>query len=330
MFLLITFSLCFIFVYLIVQPFVLSEFSKILKLEKLKFKSVFRINLLLVAVQLLSLVLSFTLEFFNLRNSLLPIVISILALVLQIGIIKSRFNAGILKSIALYVSTFIATVCIIVPTRFFVIAPYNMPSGSMEDTLLLGDRILVNKLAYAFQPPKKGDIVTLVPPHERHKNYIKRVVALAGDTVETRGNKLFVNGEEIDSSNYTKYVYFRSPRLPFPPFRVGISKPDEPTDLPTFERWQEFSDLDEPTFDRFFKDYTTSLKKYKPFVVPPGYAFAMGDNRDQSYDSRGWGPVALSDIKGQAFMIYWSMNGWKPRFERIFQLIKTEYDGSSD
>ncbi|MEC8894298.1 MAG: signal peptidase I, partial [Candidatus Poribacteria bacterium] len=144
----------------------------------------------------------------------------------------------------------------------------------------------------------------------------------------TRGNKLFVNGEEIDSSNYTKYVYDQRfqvySRPPFPPFR------SQPEDLPTFERWQEFSDLDEPAFDRFFKDYTTSLKKYKPFVVPPGYAFAMGDNRDQSYDSRGWGPVALSDIKGQAFMIYWSMNGWKPRFERIFQLIKTEYDGSSD
>ena len=107
MFLLITFSLCVSFVYLIVQPFVLSKFSKILKLENLKFKSVFRINLLLVAVQLLSLVLSFTLAFFNRRNSLLPVVISILALVLQIGIIKSRFNAGILKSIALYVSTFI-------------------------------------------------------------------------------------------------------------------------------------------------------------------------------------------------------------------------------
>ena len=325
MFLLITFSLCVSFVYLIVQPFVLSKFSKILKLENLKFKSVFRINLLLVAVQLLSLVLSSTLTF----NFLIPIVISISALVIQIGIVKNGFNTGIPKSIALYVLTVIAiVVCIIIPTRLFVVTPYNIPSSSMEDTLLVGDRILVNKLAYAFQPPQKGDIVTLVPPHERHKNYIKRVVALAGDTVETRDNKLFVNGEEIDSSNYTKYVYDQRFRVysrpPFPPFR------SQPEDLPTFERWQEFSDLDEPTFDRFFKDYTTSLKKYKPFVVPPGYAFAMGDNRDQSYDSRGWGPVALSDIKGQAFMIYWSMNGWKPRFERIFQLIKTEYDSSSD
>ena len=302
MFLLITFSLCVSFVYLIVQPFVLSKFSKILKLENLKFKSVFRINLLLVAVQLLSLVLSSTLTF----NFLIPIVISISALVIQIGIVKNRFNTGIPKSIALYVLTVIAiVVCIIIPTRLFVVTPYNIPSSSMEDTLLVGDRILVNKLAYAFQPPKKGDIVTLVPPHERHKNYMKRVVALAGDTVETRGNKLFVNGQAVQE-DYTKYVYdqpgFRgsSPRPPFPPFR------SQPQDLPTFERWQEFSDFDEKTFERYFKDYTTSLKEYRPFVVPPGYVFVMGDNRDQSYDSRGWGPVALEDIKGRAHVIYWS------------------------
>ncbi len=227
--------------------------------------------------------------------------------------------------------------------RPFVVEAYKIPSSSMEDTLLIGDRILVCKFIYGFKipgtetrlfgyhKPSRGDVVVFVPPHERHKNYIKRVVALAGDTVETRDNKLFVNDQEIDSSNYTKYVYDqrnfrvyspRSSRSPFPPFR------SQPQDLPTFERWQEFSDLDEQTFDRFFKDYTTPLKEYEPFIVPPGYAFAMGDNRDQSYDSRGWGPVALSDIKGQAFMIYWSMDGWKPRFERIFQRIKTEYDGN--
>ena len=308
MFLLITFSLCVSFVYLIVQPFVLSKFSKILKLENLKFKSVFRINLLLVAVQLLSLVLSSTLTF----NFLIPIVISISALVIQIGIVKNGFNTGIPKSIALYVLTVIAiVVCIIIPTRLFVVTPYNIPSSSMEDTLLVGDRILVNKLAYAFQPPKKGDIVTLVPPHERHKNYMKRVVALAGDTVETRGNKLFVNGEEIDSSNYTKYVYDQRFRVysrpPFPPFR------SQPEDLPTFERWQEFSDFDQEGFDQVFQDYLLPPSEFKqqfpngkPFTVPDGYVFVMGDNRDQSYDSRGWGPVALEDIKGRAHVIYWS------------------------
>ena len=327
MFLLIAFSLCFIFVYLFVQHFVLSEFSKILKLENLKFKSVFRINLLLVAVQLLSLVLSSTLTF----NFLIPIVISISALVIQIGIVKNGFNTGIPKSIALYVLTVIAiVVCIIIPTRLFVVTPYNIPSSSMEDTLLVGDRILVNKLAYAFQPPKKGDIITLVPPHERDKHYLQRIVALENDTVEIQGKTLFVNGQAVQE-DYTKYVYdqpgFRgsSPRPPFPPFR------SQPQDLPTFERWQEFSDFDEKTFERYFKDYTTSLKEYRPFVVPPGYVFAMGDNRDQSYDSRGWGPVALSDIKGQAFMIYWSANPWfKPRFERALKLIKTEYDSGLD
>ena len=302
MFLMITFSLCVSFVYLIVQPFVLSKFSKILKLENLKFKSVFRINLLLVAVQLLSLVLSSTLTF----NFLIPIVISISALVIQIGIVKNGFNTGIPKSIALYVLTVIAiVVCIIIPTRLFVVTPYNIPSSSMEDTLLVGDRILVNKLAYAFQPPQKGDIITLVPPHERDKHYLQRIVALENDTVEIQGKTLFVNGQAVQE-DYTKYVYdqpgFRgsSPRPPFPPFR------SQPQDLPTFERWQEFSDFDEKTFERYFKDYTTSLKEYRPFVVPPDYVFVMGDNRDQSYDSRGWGPVALEDIKGRAHVIYWS------------------------
>ena len=227
--------------------------------------------------------------------------------------------------------------------RPFVVEAYKIPSSSMEDTLLIGDRILVCKFIYGFKvpgtetrlfnfhKPSLGDVIVFVPPHERHKNYIKRVVALAGDTVETRGNKLFVNDKEIDSSNYTKYVYdqrfqvYESPRYSFPPFR------SQPQDLPTFERWQEFSDFDAQTFERYFKDYTTSLKEYRPFVVPPGYVFAMGDNRDQSYDSRGWGPVALSDIKGQAFMIYWSANPWfKPRFERALKLIKTEYDSGLD
>ena len=306
MFLLIAFWLCVIFVYLIIHPFILSEFSKILKLENLKFKSVFRINLLLVAVQLLSLVLSFTLEFFNLRNSLLPIVISILALVIQIGIIKSRFNAGILKSIALYVSTFIATVCIIVPTRFFVIAPYNMPSGSMEDTLLLGDRILVNKLAYAFQAPKRGDIVALVPPHERSKNFIKRIVAVADDTVEVRRRTLIVNGKSVEE-NYTKHTGGSDM---FPPFRYY---PIGPQYQPNFESWSNFSDFDEASFDKAFQDYLLSPREFmrrfpdgNPFRVPEGYIFVMGDNRDNSLDSRVWGPVALEDIKGQAHVIYWS------------------------
>ena len=216
--------------------------------------------------------------------------------------------------------------------RPFVVEAYKIPSSSMEDTLLIGDRILVCKFIYGFKipgtetrlfdyhKPSLGDVIVFVPPHERHKNYIKRVVALAGDTVETRGNKLFVNGEEIDSSNYTKYVGVDRRRFRFPPFR------SQPQDLPTFERWQEFSDFDQEGFDQVFQDYLLPPSEFKqkfpngkPFTVPDGYVFVMGDNRDQSYDSRGWGPVALGDIKGRTHVIYWSQNkeNSQVRWDRI-------------
>ncbi len=216
--------------------------------------------------------------------------------------------------------------------RPFVVEAYRIPSGSMEDTLLVGDHIFVCKFIYGVKipgteikifdvhQPARGDVFVFIPSHdERH--FIKRMIAIEGDTVETRGDTLYVNGEPVDDSHYTKYMKFSHFKRDFPPFR-------SPEYIPAGENFDDYT-LTASQFRREFPDG-------KSFVVPKGMVFAMGDNRDLSSDSRAWGPVSVDDIKGQAFMIWWSVADrpvkfwevWKLvsniRFNRIGKLIRSE------
>jgi len=182
--------------------------------------------------------------------------------------------------------------------RPFVVEAFKIPSGSMEDSLLVGDRILVCKFIYGikipftdyrildFHKPAKGDVFVFIPPHEKKRNFIKRIVAVEDDTIETRRRMLYVNGKPVDDSAYVKH----NPRFTVPNF--------------------------------------------PPFKVPKGYVFAMGDNRDESSDSRRWGPVKLDQIKGQAFLVYWSYDSlagkwWqiykKIRFKRVGRIVKSQF-----
>ncbi|MDE0088566.1 MAG: signal peptidase I [Candidatus Poribacteria bacterium] len=196
--------------------------------------------------------------------------------------------------------------CAIVYFRLFIVGLYKIPSGAMEDTLLAGDHILICKCMYGFKipgtdikvfdfhKPAREDVIVFIPPHN-DRNFIKRIVAVEGDTVYTEGKTLYVNGKAIDDSGYTKHMegaFFR--RGDFPPFR----------------QMQEYMRGNE-----LYDDYTMTNSQFKrrfpdgkPFTVPKGHVFAMGDNRDQSSDSRTWGPVPVENIKGQAFIIYWSIN----------------------
>ncbi len=235
--------------------------------------------------------------------------------------------------------------------RPFVIEAYKIPSGSMEDTLLVGDRILVWKCMYgikvpgikkrlfAFHKPKRGDVFVFLPPHERDKNFIKRLVALEGDSVELEGKNLLVNGKKI-KGNYTKYDRRGEDRYGFPavfpPFGTAFGYA---TDVkPNFKNWSTFSEFNQETFDQAFQDYLLTRSEFderfpqgKPFIVPRDYVFAIGDNRDNSLDSRVWGPVAQDDIKGQAFLIYFSMGRdalgkFQIRIGRTFKPIKSQFD----
>ena len=197
--------------------------------------------------------------------------------------------------------------------RPFIVDAYLIPSGSMEDTLLIGDRILVCKFMYGvkipgtdikvfdFHAPARGDVFVFIPPHEREFHFIKRIVAVEGDTVHTKGKYLYVNDVRVDEDSYTKHIPNNKYRQDFPPFRSSE-----------------------------YHKYTEG----NPYIVPKGMVFAMGDNRDLSSDSRTWGPVDVDDIKGQAFMVMWStanrpMKLWEVwklvtniRFNRIGKIIR--------
>lgn len=167
----------------------------------------------------------------------------------------------------------------------FVVQTFYIPSGSMEDTLLIGDHLFVNRFIYGeatdwaakllpARPVERGDIVVFRSKEDPTVDVVKRCVALPGDTVLIRDKQLFLNGEPVADDGYTKRVSYKT-------FR----------DIPAYSPRQVRRD------------------QFGPFVVPGGHYFLMGDNRDESHDSRFWGALPEHLITGRAVLIYWSFGG---------------------
>jgi signal peptidase I len=180
--------------------------------------------------------------------------------------------------------------------RTFVIEAFRIPTASMETTLLVGDFLLVNKAVYgaqvpgtamrlpAFGTPRRGDVVVFTPPHEPEKNYVKRLVGLPGDTLSMREKVLFINGVPM-AEPYARHV--------------------DPLDMHApGMRWQ--SDFLVDVAGRL--DYRPTRDNWGPLVVPDSGYFVLGDNRDDSEDSRYWGFVQASAVKGQPLFVYYSFN----------------------
>lgn len=177
-----------------------------------------------------------------------------------------------------------------------LVQAFVIPTGSMEDTLLIGDHLLVDKLAYApsgqiskyllpYEVPKHGDIIVFHPPHDITQTYVKRVIGIPGDRLKMVNRIVYRNGVRLNEP----YVYNK---FPYEPGRDNF--PGEPT--PYAEGLQA----------QLQRDMLENHVVNGEIVVPPNSYFAMGDNRDNSLDSRYWGFVPRDNIIGKPLLIYWS------------------------
>ena len=181
-----------------------------------------------------------------------------------------------------YFESIVIAVILALFIRTFVVQAFKIPTGSMEENLLIGDHLLVNK--FVFGPTETGAERTLLPvgtikrrdiivfkyPEEPDRDFIKRVIGLPGETVEVREKKVYINGTALDEP----YVHFLAPP----------SAPSELHEVTSFDVRERFG----------------------PVTVPADQYFMMGDNRDNSADSRYWGFLRRDYIKGKALVIYWS------------------------
>ncbi len=192
--------------------------------------------------------------------------------------------------------------------RSFIVEPFKIPSGSMMPTLIAGDFIVVNKFAYGVRfpiwnkilinlgTPNRGDIFVFHYPKNPSIDYIKRVIGLPGDEIRYENKQLFINGEAINKTFQSKYSY--------------AFNDDESLDASEF-----IEELNNSKYSILIHDIPS--ENYK-FNVPEGYYFAMGDNRDNSSDSRVWGFVPDELLVGKAFFIWLNFS----EFNRIGTWIK--------
>jgi signal peptidase I len=206
--------------------------------------------------------------------------------------------------------------------RAFVVEAFKIPSGSMIPTLQVGDHIFVNKFIYGvrlpftdikfgmeYRKPRRGEVIVFKYPEDKDKDFIKRIVAVEGDTVEIRDNQLVINGKPVPRQHVDEDCRYMDY-------------------LEDSQRWQEkrcekwIETMDGQSYTTVY-DRNGRTSSWAPRTVPKDSVFVMGDNRDNSHDSRYWGYVDYDLIKGKAMIIWWSFGEPEGvRVLRMFHLVR--------
>lgn len=204
----------------------------------------------------------------------------------------------------------------VVAIRWSVASPYYVPTSSMEPTIKVGDRLLAWKLAYGFKipftdtsllnwgTPKRGDIIVFKYPRDPDIDYVKRVVAIAGDQIQLMDDILYINGKpqvrtdhNFDRSTIDDIVDDKDYKLLYRENLEGL------------DHWVM---QNKPEYRKQLRAWWPDVDG-KPYTVPEGSVFCIGDNRDNSSDSRIWGEVPLTYVRGRALFVVWSI--WTPQGE---------------
>lgn len=224
------------------------------------------------------------------------------------SVAMARARARTKSALREYLEAIVLAIVLTIVIRGLVLQAFRIPTGSMEDTLQVGDFLFVNKMVYgseidigfggerffyyrfpAIREPKMGDVIVFRYPEDPSRDFIKRCVAVAGQTVEIRDKVLYVDGKAREEP----YVVHKDPRI-----------------------------IPRETIQRDTRE-TNQRDNFGPYVVPQGHLFMMGDNRDNSHDSRFWGALPRELIKGKAMFLYWSWDADRrlPRFQRLFRPV---------
>lgn len=203
-------------------------------------------------------------------------------------------------SFQMYVEVVVEVILFVFFINAFLLQTYVIPSPSMENSMLIGDHLVVDKVGYSrsingldrlFLPQvkiKRGMIVTFSGPSEINnqqeaKNLVKRVIALPGQTIRIQENKVYIDGQPIDE--------------PYACFKYGGGMANFPP---------LYADFWHPEFPHKYRDSVVDTPQGKAFLVPQGHYFCMGDNRNNSFDSRCWGPLPENYVIGRPWRVYWS------------------------
>ena len=213
--------------------------------------------------------------------------------------------------------------------RAFVVEAFKIPSGSMIPTLEVGDHIFVNKFIYGvripwtnikfgenYRKPRRGEVIVFIYPKEPDKDFIKRIVAVEGDTVEIQNGTIVINGKPVER-------HMADGPCSYWDFKEDLGEWQHVA----CDKWMET--LDGHTFATYYNRGQVE-GSWGPRTVPPGNVFVMGDNRDNSHDSRYWGFVPFDLIKGKAMIIWWSAGEpadgpgtfHSVRYGRMFHLVQ--------